>query len=182
LNKQKSPWLVFVCLISLSLILVSCGKKSSGLTEGDQTQIYAAVIRQIYTIDHTFGVGNSPNFPVVYLPMVIDDSAGDPSLTDAKSSILSKSLQVAIISKLEGLPAKFIWVDSRDEVPMEAGAVTGNGAIIYFGNLYLQKDGTVQVAAGLFFANLGGGGTTYILEFVNDVWTIIGNTGKHWIS
>jgi hypothetical protein len=86
------------------------------------------------------------------------------------------------VSAIDDLPAKFIWVDNRNEVPMDKDAVAGNGAIIYFGNIYLQKDGSVQVAAGLFFAGLGGGGTTYIVEFINGAWTITGRTGKSWIS
>ncbi len=182
MNNKKSRWVFFVCLISVLLILVSCNKQSPGLTERDQANIYAAVIRQIYTIDHTYGIGNSPNFPVVYLPRATDDGAGDAFLSDANSSVLSESLQVLIISNLKGLLAKFIWVDNRNAVPMEKDVVAGNGAIINFGNIYLQKDGSVQVAGGLYIAITGGGGMTYILECVNGAWTITGNTGKVWIS
>jgi len=91
-------------------------------------------------------------------------------------------VQEAIMSVLHDLPAKFIWVDNRSEVPMDKDGVAGNGAIIYFGNIYLQKDGSVQVATGLFFASLGGGVTTYVLKLENNTWIITGDTGKHWIS
>jgi hypothetical protein len=181
MNRRKLLWLISVCFLALSLILISCGKKQPVLSESDKANIYAAVIRQVYTIDHTFG-SNPPNFPVVYLLRSTDDRAGDPSSSEANSIVLSQSLQMAIESALDDLPAEFIWVDNRNEVPMDKDAVAGNGAIIYFGNIYLQKDNSVQVATGLFFASLGGGGTTYIVELINGAWTVTSRTGKSWIS
>lgn len=179
---SKYLGMILFSLLVVFTLIPACGKKPSGLTDSDRANIYAAVIRQTYTIDHTFGAGNSPNFPVVYLPRATDDSAGDPNLSLGSSSWLSQSVQEAIMSVLHDLPAKFIWVDNRSEVPMDKDGVAGNGAIIYFGNIYLQKDGSVQVATGLFFASLGGGGTTYVLKLENNTWIITGDTGKHWIS
>ena len=178
---SKYVKLIFFSLLLFLALLPACSVPPV-LTDSDQANIYAKVIRQIYTIDHTFGEGNSPNFPVVYLPRATDDTAGDPTLPRGLSNWLSQSVQEAITIALKDLSAKFIWVDNRSEVPMDNDAVAGNGAIIYLGNIYLQKDGSAQVGGGLFFANLGGGGTTYILEFIRGTWTITGTTGIHWMS
>ena len=89
MNGRRLLWFISVNLLVVSLILVSCAKKSPApLNEGDQSNIYAAVIRQVYTIDHTFG-SNPPNFPVVYLLKNTDDRAGDPRSSEANSILLS---------------------------------------------------------------------------------------------
>jgi len=126
---------------------------------------------------------NPPNFPVVYLPRATDDRVGDPRSTEAKSSILAELVQEAIVAALDNLPAEFIWVDDRREVIDESiMAVKDNGALITLGNTYLQEDGTVQVAASIYFASTGAGGTTYIIDRVEGMWQIIGRTGVSWIS
>ena len=152
------------------------------LSEDDKATIYAAVVRQLYTVDHTYG-SKPPNWPVIYLQRSTDDRVGDSRSAEAKSSILAESVQEAIVAALDDLPAEFIWVDDRREVMDESiMAVKDNGALITLGNTYLQGDGTVQVAASLYFASEGGGGRTYIVERVDGVWQVIGDTGKIWIS
>ncbi len=172
-------------LIALSLTfilstLVACTTPVP-LSEDDEVTIYAAVVRQLYTVDHTYG-NKPPNWPVIYLQRSTDDRAGDPRSAEVKSSILTESVQEAIVAALDDLPAEFIWVDERDDVPMDRGIVEGNGAMITWGNIYLQRDGTVQVAASVFFSREGGAGMTYIVEKVDGVWKITGNTGTRWIS
>jgi len=175
-------------LIALSLALIlstltACATPAPTLSEDDQDQaaIYAAVVRQLYTVDHTFG-DEPPNFPKVYLPRATDDKVGDLRSTEAKSSILAELVQEAIVAALDNLPAEFIWIDDRDEVPMDRGGVEGNGAIITLGNIYLQEDGSVQVAASIYIANMAGCGMTYIVERVDGVWQVVGYTGVRWIS
>ena len=174
-------------LIALSLALIlstltACATPAPTLSEDDQDQaaIYAAVVRQLYMVDHTFG--KPPNFPVVYLPRATDDRVGDPRSTEAKSSILAELVQEAIVAALDNLPAEFIWIDDRDEVPMDRGGIEGNGAIITLGNIYLQEDGSVQVAASIYIANMAAGGMTYIVERVDGVWQVVGDTGPRWMS
>ncbi|NLF14883.1 MAG: hypothetical protein GX597_24090, partial [Anaerolineaceae bacterium] len=75
------------------------------------------------------------------------------------------------------------WVESRDQVPMDdKDTVEGGGAIFTLGNPHFQTDGTVHVSASLYFANLGAGGRTYILQEVDGEWRIIGTTGVEWMS
>ena len=51
--------------------------------EDDAVAIYAAVVRQLYTVDHTFG--EPPNFPVIYLLSTTNDRVGDPNAPRTES-------------------------------------------------------------------------------------------------
>lgn len=181
LLKSKLFWLS-LSLFLLSVPLTACGNASQTLSGKDRAEIYAAVIRYVYTTDHTFG-SNSPPFSIIYIPRSVDDKAGNPTATDANSSILSTSLQTAIITNLKDLPVEFKWIDDKWEVvDRDKLVVIGHGAIITVGNIYHQEDGKVHIAGSIYFSGLGAGGTTYIVESINGKWEITGSTGVRWIS
>jgi hypothetical protein len=150
--------------------------------EAEQVAIYAAVIRRVYLRDDTFG--GTLQAPVIYLVARTDDRAGDPTVEQAPSVALPEPLQAAISADLAALPARLEWVSSADEVARDGktGAVAGGGAIITLGNIHSQADGSAQVSASIYVANLAAGGQTYILERVDGTWTVTGNTGTQWIS
>ena len=55
-----------LALTILLLFLASCAIPAADTEPGiDEVQVYATVIRQVYTVDHTFG--QPPNFPNIYL-------------------------------------------------------------------------------------------------------------------
>jgi len=156
---------------------------TSPLSENHQAAIYAAVVRQLYTVDHTFG-DNPPNFPVIYLVRATDDSVGDPNAPQAESQLLPDATRMEIVAALDDLPAKFVWVDAADEVPRDdqTHAVAGDGAIITLGNIHIQDDSKALVSAQLFFSMLGATGKTYILELLDGEWQVTGDTGVQWMS
>jgi hypothetical protein len=99
--------------------------------------------------------------------------------------VLPKEILSGVATRLNDLPTKAMWVQSGDDVPIndQNGTVeNGNGAMITFGNLHPQEDGTVHVSASLYFASLGATGKTYILSNVDGAWQITGSTGVEWIS
>jgi ABC-2 type transport system permease protein len=151
--------------------------------EGDQVEMYAAVVRQLLTVDHTFG-DMPPDFPVIYLVRSTDDSVGDPDAPQAEPRILLESVQSTMPAALDELSAGFLWVDGADEVPSDedTGVVAGGGAIITLGNIHFQEDGSVLISAKLYFSRLGATGKTYILEQVDGSWQVTGDTGGGWIS
>ena len=148
-----------------------------------QMVIYAAVVRQLYEVDHTFG-DQAPNFPLVYLVQQTDDRIGDPNITQSDPVVLEEKIQAGIIDSLASLPAEIRWVASFEDVPKDpkSGEVGGKGAAIRLGNIHEQADGTVQVSASLYFSSMGATGKTYVLVNDNGVWKIIGTTGVEWIS
>ena len=147
----------------------------------DRVAIYAAVIRQMYTVDHTFG--QPPNFPFVYLVQTTDDGVGDPDAPRAEPQALPATIKEALLKELVDLPAELFWVDDRDEVPMdEHSTVMDGGVVMTLGNIHQQADGPVLVSASIYFAALGAGGQTYVVEQVDGIWTVVGNTGVQWMS
>ncbi len=153
-------------------------------SEEDQAGIYAAIVRQYYTIDHTFG-NSAPEWPELYLINQTIDGVGDPNAPKNSSQPLSETVQAAIAKQVSDLPTVIVWVASQKDAPVSTndGSVNGGkGAIITLGNIYPQKNGAVQVSASVYFGNVGGAGKTYILEKVDGVWKITGKTGVEWIS
>jgi hypothetical protein len=153
------------------------------LAAGDEAGIYAAAVRQLYTVDHTFG-DQPPNFPVVYLIQWTDDGVGDPEAPRSEPHLLPPAIQEAIVGALADLPADLIWVDSKDEVPLEGngGQVKGGGAVITMGNIYVQDDGSAHVSVSIYFGSTGGAGKTYVLQQIDGAWQVVGTTGVEWIS
>lgn len=153
------------------------GKSGVNLTEEDQAQIYAAVARQLYTVDHTFG-DKSPNWPALYLVSVPTDQGGT-------GERLYDQITEDVTQQLGDLPSIITWVESEKDVVKdpESGQIDeGKGAIITFGNIMPQADGTVQVPASLYFSSLGATGKTYVLSQIDGVWQVTGTTGVEWIS
>jgi len=152
----------------------------SAVSEEDQVAIYAAVVRQLMTVDHTLS-DQAPDSSPAYLVRATDDSVGDPDAPRSEPRVLPEKVQEAVVDALADLPVEFQWVDDADEVVRNGrtGVVEG-GAIITLGNIHFQEDGSALVSAGLYFANQGGFGTTYIVERMNGVWQVVATTGAEW--
>jgi len=173
MNSGKVLWLIPLAFCALSLIPISCNETSPAISDSNQALIYASVIRKMYVIDY------SPGAVIAYIMRYTDDNAGTQS-PKLNSILLKESLQKAILNNLAGINEAFIWVDQSNEISDDV--LSGRGCEIILGNIYSQTDGSVHVTASLFFGGTGGGGTTYILKLINDVWTVTGRTGASWIS
>jgi len=183
----RKRWWGRYFLASLFLIgcmVTACGTKTSvtAIEQSDEVAIYAAVVRQIYVEDDTFGGTLQP--PNLYIIRYTNDKAGDPMGKSGESLLLSESVQSEVRTALQDLPAEIIWVDTRENVELDSnnGRVVGGGAIIGLGNIYLQEDGSAQVSGSIYVANLAAGGQTYNLAKTDGRWEIIGTTGIMWIS
>ena len=169
----------------LVLPLASCRSDdiSQGLAVHDKATIYSAIIMQLATIDDTFGGNLNPN--TLYVIEKTDDSAGDPA-GDPQSDkrVIAETMQSEITSLLSNLSIEIIWIDKFEDAEFEESGseVKRGGAIITLGNIYLQGDGSVQIAGSIYIANLAAGGTTYILDRVDGAWEITGRVGGTWIS
>ncbi len=154
------------------------------LADEELAAIYVAVVRQLYLVDHTFEEGHQ--FPTVYLLAATDDSVGDPKAPMSDGQPISAAVQQAVTGALAAdpaIPARLVWVDSTEQVPMDANnTVEDGGAIFTLGNVHAQDDGRVLVPAGLYFAMLGAGGRTSVLEKDDGGWQVVGDTGVQWIS
>lgn len=172
-----------LAFLLMALLVAGCdGDEPVQPTEDDTAAIYAAVIRQIYTEDDTFGGTLQP--PTLYIVGATDDRAGNPQIGEANPAEIPGSVRESVTALLADLPTEIVWVEARQDAPLEpdTGAVVDGGAIITLGNVAPQDDSSVHVPASIYVANLAAGGQTYVLEEVDGVWTVTGNTGVEWIS
>ncbi|MBE0695310.1 MAG: ABC transporter permease [Anaerolineaceae bacterium] len=155
------------------------------LTQEEEAQIYTEVLRQLYTVDHTFG-NNPPNWQVIYLITKTDDKVGAPNSSQAGDPVaIPEGVLSGISKQLDDLPAQIILVETRADVSTDAknGTVdNGKGVIFTLGNIHLEQDETIHVSASLYFSSVGAAGKTYILSKKDGVWQITGDTGVEWIS
>lgn len=143
----------------------------------DAGQIYAAAIRQVYFVEHSFG-GDPAEFPLVY----IISTTTDGKLLEAPPSTpteIGLELREAIDAALEDRPFDIIWVSSREDVPIDEGGQIAGGQGIYLtlGNILPQEDGTVQLPMHMVCGTLCLSGKTYVLEQEAGVWQVTGNVG-----
>jgi hypothetical protein len=151
-----------------------------GLEDG--AAIYAAVIRQLYEVDHTFG-DSPPDFPNLYIVYITTDSIGGEFGAPPEPQVIPERLRSEIGGRLSDLPAEIFWVNDFRAVPLaENSLVEGGGVVIRLGNIHEGEGETVQVAGSIYIANLAGGGKTYVLEKQGGTWRITGTTGPMWIS
>lgn len=149
---------------------------------GDDAQIYAAAIRQIYNVDHSFG--QPPGWPLVYVVSTTEDSAMVDAPT-APSQTLSPKLQEAITAELSDQPFELIWIDSSDEAPVDPSngqIAEGDGIVITLGNIHPQDDGSAQLPFFMTCGGLCGIGKTYVLERAGDAWAVTGSVGPEIMS
>jgi hypothetical protein len=172
-----------IILASLFLVItisiVACGS-SSTVSINKQTDIYSVAIRQIYSIDHNYE--ETFNLPVLYMVETTDDEAGGSNATESTSILLEESVKQGILANLDDISADLIWVKKFSDVTWDEGRLEGGGTIITLGNIHLQENGSVLVPISIHFGNLGAEGLTYIVEQIEGIWQVIGDTGFRWMA
>jgi len=144
---------------------------------GDAGQIYAAAIRQMYSVDHSFD--EPSEFPLVYIVTATDDG----TLLDAPATSpqnLAPELRQSIEAELTDLSFEIIWVESLQEVPVERSSgkiAEGQGIYITLGNILPQDDGTVQLPFYMLCGSLCISGKIYVLGEVDGAWQVTGSVG-----
>lgn len=173
--------LLLLLAVSFAVACLPSGAPAAPTAE-EAGAIYAAVIRQIYTEDDTFGGTLQP--PTLYVVTETDDSVGAGDADPEPSTTLSAEMQAAIEMNLSDLNTQIVWVESQENAPLdsETGAVEGGAAVITLGNLHPQRDGSYHVPSSIYVASLAAGGQTFIVEPADAGWTVTGTTGPRWIS
>jgi hypothetical protein len=159
------------------------GGFSAGSEGSDRAAIYAAVIRQLVTRDHTFGDRPSP-FGHVYVVDRPVPGAGDPRPDHGTAmEPFPGDLKAEIESRLEDLPPLDFIVDP-DTVRMGKQGMAGvknRGAIITLGPIE-REERDAQVPAGLWCSGRCGAWLTYVLSSEAGGWEVTGTTGPVAIS
>ena len=181
---------VITFLLALLLMLVVAGCTASDDPDDDpgptgtasDAQTYAAAIRQIYTVDHSFS--EPPLWSLVYLVSTTSDSVMLNAPIGPPHS-LPAALQKEIRAELADLPGEVIWIDSLDDAPIDPAdgrIAQGEGIVITLGNIHPQKDNSVQLPFFMTCGGLCGIGKTYTLNPLKGAWQVTGSVGPEIIS
>jgi hypothetical protein len=141
--------------------------------------IYAAVIRQLVTKDHSFGGGPSP-FKRVFVADGVVRSAADPHVGREPARRFSLAVKGGILRALRDLPP-IRFVADPDEVIVNCQVKRG-GALISLGSIGRGRGGAATVPNGHFFGCLGGQWLTDVLEPVGGGWRVSGTKGPIVVS
>jgi hypothetical protein len=180
----------FVSVVTALLLSACTGQErgpSAGPTPSPSSEpplaalVYTAVIRQLVTVDHTFGGGASP-FDHVYVVEGPLGAADRPRLRPARRPF-PEEVKRAIVEGLDDLPPVEFIADP-DAVRLGRDGLHGvkdNGVIISLGPIEPSGRG-VHVATGLWCGGLCGQWLTYVVVESDEGWRIRGTTGPVAIS
>lgn len=150
---------------------------SSSTNRGASTRaaIYAAVIRQLVTVDHGFGGAPSP-YRHVYVLNGVVPSAADPMHLVSRPIIPFKpSLAQAISAKLQGLPpVSFVRNRGGVVAGRNPGHVTHAGVLITLGQITWRNHTTAVVANNRWATGLNGQWLKYIVRPHSGEWSVTG--------
>lgn len=173
-------------VVLTALLASGCAGRAGSAPPEDapsrQSLIYAAVIRQLVTVDHTFG--GDPGFGTIFVLDRADPRAGEGiAPQEDEGTPISAEVQEEIRAELGDLPP-VRFVATREEVvgPMEdGGVVEDNGAFVTLGTIPAEGD-RVEIGAGMYIANLAGTWLTYVVRHNGEGWEVTGTTGPVAIS
>jgi hypothetical protein len=195
---------ILVAAVLTLAVALGCGggsegsRSTAGATDSGESAansvsrsavIYAAVVRQLVTKDHTFG-GADPGFKIVYVLDGVVDDAADPSRAvsehDPKEPFPHDVKDgVRFLSKLADLPPVQFVALRRSVVAgasaSSPGKVKNGGVLISLGPIQPAAE-RVEVEASLWINGLAGTWLTYVLEQRAGTWKVTGTTGPMAIS
>jgi hypothetical protein len=146
-----------------------------------QVGIYAAVIRQLVTKDHTFGE-EGPGLEVVY---VLDRPVGRAEGTspEGEGEPFSEALRAGLRAALTDLPP-LEFVAEMEQVIVEKDGfpmVKGQDGLVSLG-LIPETGDRIEMPASLYFTGLAGVWVTYVVETTGGEWRVTGTTGPVAVS
>lgn len=171
--------LTVAVLVATAALGGAAGAHAGHLPRASKVAIYAAAIRQLVTVNSSFGpdprfgrifVLDRPNAAAV---RPIGGGKSDP----VPSPRFSKAVRAALRKELRDLPP-VVFVGDRDDVIADAPSrsVVDDGALVTVGPI-VGEGSQVQVGVSLYVTNLAATWLTYVLEGGGRQWKVLGTTG-----
>jgi len=125
---QMSKYISFVLCVITLVMTIGCGRNapppaSPALSLEDEASIYAAVVRQLATVDDTFGGNLEPT--KLFIIKNTDDKAGDPTGSSSFSTAIPQTAQDKITDMLHDLSSIIVWIDKFEDAEFEEGKLPG---------------------------------------------------------
>jgi len=166
----------------------SLAERTTSTSQSSRTAaIYASVVRQLVTKDHTFG-GGDPGFKVVYIVdgVMKGAEALDGSGAKGPDEPFNTAVKAQMHAALTDLPPlRFVtrWgsVVVGTAGGTSPGYVKNKGVLLSLGPIR-GKGNRVEVGNNLFITGLAGQWLTYVVEKRDGVWKVTGTTGPVAIS
>ncbi len=112
-----------------------------------------------------------------------NDWWGDHTMPTAVQQAISSEVQQAILANTTDISSEIKWVASRDEVEMDPQQYhVVDGVILTMGNIQIGDDQRLYVGGGVFYADLAAQGQTYVFEWRDGQWVLVGRTNRVWVS
>jgi hypothetical protein len=173
-------------VVAVALVIPACAdgaRPRSDPGPSREAQVYAEVVRQLVTVDHTFG-GGDPRFGTIFIVDRASPRVGEGVMpTEGQGAPIDEETQRAIREALTELPP-IRFVPRQEDVvgPVEdGGVVEDNGAVVTLGTIPDDGD-RLEVGAGMYIANLAGTWLTYVVERTAEGWEVTGTTGPIAVS
>jgi hypothetical protein len=156
---------------------VGSSSESSASEPSRAVSIYAAVVRQLVTEDHTFG-GADPGFKVIY---VVDGAVGRAARLSwppgSPRTPFPEDLKRGLEAALEDLPpVKFVRSPGQALSDTVSGQVRKRGALVTLGPIRAGER-RAEVGASLWIGGKAATWLTYVVRVRGGAWKVTGTTG-----
>ncbi len=183
MRRPMSMWRAAIILLPLSMATLACGGGSLGEGPGPdpKPRVLAAAVRQLVSVDHTFGTGPPP-FTEYLLLSSIDPAAGHVgSNQDSPTRPLTAGERDAIAAAVAPFgPSR--WIDDPERWRSEDLRPTIEGAVIIGVGEPEISDTSALVPMSLWCGGTCGTWLTYRVELVDGSWQVVGTEGPIAIS
>ena len=132
------------------------------LTDQERTAIYALVVHDLFARGQP--LADWPDLDQIYLLPQTQDSMADPKAPQSQPHPLPPSIQKALVSALDDLPANLVWDRPEDE----------SAPFLILGNIHVQEDGSALISASLRLGELGTLSRFYTFKQEAGEWLIAG--------
>lgn len=156
---------------------------ASSPSPSEQSQLYATALRHLVLVDSPFATAPT-RMGSVY---IVDGPASRSAqmVTVADGSPFAAELKNEITAQSDDLPPVEFTADPQQYAEPTRQGVTGvahDGVIVALSPTWWQDDGTVHIGVGLWCGIDCGLGLTYVLDRIDERWTVTGTTGPVSIS
>ncbi len=173
-------------LIVVAVLTAACGGPDQGTEAGGgadspTAEVMAAALRQVATVDHTFGQGPAP-FTRYLIQSATDPGAGDGTGSESEQARSLTETELAAIGAAMDDLGTVEFIDDPDEWRTEDLTPAVEGSVILGVGEPTIDGNSALVPVSLWCGGLCGTWLTYRVELTDGTWTVTGIEGPVAVS